>query len=178
MYCSEVPAWAYRQVGIHLWMDLSRISAPGVRRWLHDLGVRRFDLQEPADLEYDPQVRVVAEWRDPQTLYLDHVDTVVMEAMLDGADAESPLPYSWFVLPVARAAKGWSLLMEAAGMTGPVPEGLCATSAARIVYLNQRHEAIKRQVLAEAEDFRRREGYTPPEWQLLRMAKQARARSE
>ena len=79
-------------------MDISRISAPGTRQWLAALGVKRFDTQEPSDLEYDPQLRVVAEWRDPQTL---------------------------------------------------------------------------QRVRVLAEEFRSRKGYRPPEWQLLRMAKQA-----
>ena len=37
-------------------MGISRISSPGVARWLAAFGVRRFETQEPSDLEYDPQL--------------------------------------------------------------------------------------------------------------------------
>jgi hypothetical protein len=40
--------------------------------------------------------------------------------------------------------------------------------------LNRRHGAIRKRVLELAEEFRDREGYMPPEWQLLRFAKQGR----
>ena len=173
MYCSEVPAWAYQQVGVQLWMEISRISAPGARAWLADLGVKHFDMQEPSDLEYDPQLRVVAEWRDPHTLYLDHVDNVVTEAMLERAAGGDRLTYAWYLLPFVRLLKGYSTLRNVVGKTGPVPEGLSATVAARFQTLQYRHAAIRKRVLALAEEFQRREGYTPPEWQLLRMAKQA-----
>ena len=174
MYCSEVPAWAYEQVGVHLWMEISRISAPGTRAWLTDLGVKRFDTQEPSDLEYDPQLRVVAEWRDPHTLYLDHVDNVITEALLEGAARGDRLRYAWYLLPVVRLLKGYSMLLNVAGETGPIPEGLSATVAARVVTLERRHRAIKRRVLALADEFRSRQGYTPPEWQLLSFAKHGR----
>lgn len=174
MYCSEVPAWAYQQVGVQLWMGISRISAPGTRTWLADLGVKRFDLQEPSDLAYDPQLRVVAEWRNPLILFVDHVDNVVTEAMLEGAARGDRLTHAWYLLPFVRLAKDYSALLNAVGKTGPVPEGMNATVAARVLALNHRHAAIKKRVLALAEEFRRREDYTPPEWQLLRFAKQAR----
>lgn len=174
MYCSEVPAWAYRQLGVTLWMDISRISAPGTRAWLTGLGVKRFDLQEPSDLEYDPQLRVVAEWRAPETLYLDHLDNVVTEALLDGAARGDRLRYKWYQLPIVRVLKGYSVLLKLFGMTGPVPEGLSATAAARVITFNRRHDAIKERVLDLAEAFRSSEGYRPPEWRLLSFAKQAR----
>ena len=174
MYCAEVPGWAYRQVGVNLWSQVSHISAPGTRVWLAELGVKHFDTEEPSDLEYDPQVRVVAEWRDPQTLYLDHVDNVITEAMVEGAAQGARLDYAWYLLPFVRLLKGYSAILNELGRTGPVPEGLSATAAARVLALNHRHEAMKRRVLALAKGFRAREGYTPPEWQLLRFAKQAR----
>jgi len=174
MYCSEVPAWAYRQLGVRLWMDISRISAPGTRRWLADLGVEWFDPREPSDLEYDPQLRVVAEWRDPHTLYMDHVDNVVTEAMLDGAAGGDRLTHTWYALPVVRLLKGYSIVLNAVGKTGPVPEGMNATVAARFHALGHRHSEITQRVLAMAEEFQGSMGYRPPEWQLVRMAKQAR----
>jgi hypothetical protein len=174
MYCSEVPAWAYRQQGIDLWMDISRISSPGTRNWLSQLGVRRFTLKEPADLEYDPQLRVVAEWRDPHTLYLDHVDNVVTEALLEGASRGDRLGYDWYFLPALRVVKAYSAFMNLLGGTGPIPDGMSATAAGRVLWLNRRHNAIKERVLVLAEEFEASQGYRPPEWQLLRLAQRAR----
>ena len=31
---------------------------------------------QDADLEYDPQLSIVAEWRNPETLFKDHLDNV------------------------------------------------------------------------------------------------------
>src|SRR4029453_14375858 len=85
-FCSEVAAAAYRPVGITLWMRLSHLSTPGVTSWLSALGVGHFETQEPSDLEYDPQLRVVAEWRDPETLFQDHADNAVIDVMLEAAE--------------------------------------------------------------------------------------------
>ncbi|MGH7517925.1 MAG: hypothetical protein ACREOC_10705 [Gemmatimonadales bacterium] len=172
--CSEVAAWAYAGEGVRLWMRISRVSRPSTRAWLARLGVRSFDLQEPSDLEYDPQLRVVAEWREPGTLYVDHVDNVVTEVMLDGALHGDSLEHAWYALPVVRVLKGYSAALNLVPLTGPVPEGLGGVAAARVLALNGRHTAIRRRTLRLADEFRRTQGYPPPEWQLLRLAKQAR----
>ena len=72
-FCSEVASSAYKKFGITLWTGLSTISSIGTRNWLAAFGVKNFETQEPSDLEYDPQLSVVAEWRDPETLYKDHI---------------------------------------------------------------------------------------------------------
>ncbi len=64
-FCSEVASSAYKKYGITLWTGLSTISSKGTRNWLAAFGVKYFETQEPSDLEYDPQISVVAEWRDP-----------------------------------------------------------------------------------------------------------------
>jgi hypothetical protein len=86
LFCSEVASWVYRELGVTLWMGISTISKPGLRRWLASFGVRHFETQEPSDLEYDPQLAVVAEWRDAASLFDDHIDNAVIDAMLEGAD--------------------------------------------------------------------------------------------
>lgn len=45
---------------------------------------------EPSDLEYDPQLRVVAEWRDRDTLWQDHLDNAVVDVMLESAERGEP----------------------------------------------------------------------------------------
>src|SRR5574342_1106472 len=74
LFCSEVASLAYQKFGVNLWMRISHISSPGVTAWLAAFGVKHFETQEPADLEYDPQLVVVAEWRNLETLFKDHAD--------------------------------------------------------------------------------------------------------
>lgn len=126
-FCSEVVAVAYRSVGISLWMNLSHLSTPGVISWLTAAGVRCFETQEPSDLEYDPQLQVVAEWHDPTALFHDHVDNAVIDAMLETAERGAPLWYQHWKLPSARLAKAWSVVGNWFGRIGPVPEGMSAT---------------------------------------------------
>ena len=83
----------------------------GLRRWLASFGVRHFETQEPSDLEYDPQLVVVAEWRDAGALMQDHIDNAAIAAMLEGAEAGDALSYPWYQLPVARLAKAYSWLL-------------------------------------------------------------------
>jgi hypothetical protein len=128
-FCSEVVSNAYRKFGITLWMGISSISSSGVSSWLASFGVRHFETQEPSDLEYDPQLRVVSEWRDPRVLFKDHIDNAVIDAMLEGAERGEKLGYDWYLLPVARIAKVYSAVLNLADMVGPVPEGISATAA-------------------------------------------------
>jgi hypothetical protein len=174
LFCSEVASYAYQKFGVNLWMGISRISSPGVTAWLAAFGVKHFETQEPADLEYDPQLRVVAEWRDPETLYQDHVDNAVIDAMLEGAEQGERLGYAWYLLPVARVMKGYSMVRNAFGGIGPVPEGMNATAALRHKQFNQTHLAIKERTLALAAAFQNEHGYRPPYWELFRMAREAK----
>ena len=174
LFCSEVASAAYEKTGMHLWMGISHISSPGVRAWLSAFGVKHFETQEPADLEYDPQLRVVAEWRDPETLWQDHVDNAVIDAMLEGAEQGERLEYAWYKLPLARIAKAYSALLNAFGKIGPIPEGMNAAAALRNDQFTQTHLALKKIVLRAAEDFERQQGYRPPYWELLEIARAAR----
>lgn len=174
LFCSEVASFAYQKFGVNLWMGISHISSPGVTAWLSAFGVKHFETQEPADLEYDPQLRVVAEWRDPETLYQDHVDNAVIDAMLEGADQGERLGYAWYLLPVARVMKGYSMIRNTFGGIGPVPEGMNATAALRHKQFNQTHFAIKERTLALAATFQNQHGYRPPYWELFRMAREAK----
>jgi len=177
LFCSEVASFAYQKLGVKLWMGISHISSPGVTAWLAAFGVKHFETQEPADLEYDPQLRVVAEWRAPETLYQDHVDNAVIDAMLEGAEQGERLGYAWYLLPVARVMKGYSAMRNAFGGIGPVPEGMNATAALRHKQFNQTHLAIKERTLALAATFQNEHGYRPPYWELFRIAREAKKES-
>jgi hypothetical protein len=175
MFCSEVASSAYHQFGVDLWKGTTHMSSPGVVKWLSYFGVTHFETQAPADLEYDPQLTVVAEWRDVETLWLDHVDNAVTEAMLEGADQGDEISYSWWLLPPARLVKGYSATLNFFGGVGPIPEGMDATASLRTLELDSMHKKIRDRVLAEAAAFQEKQGYRPPYWELVRMANKARA---
>ena len=174
MFCSEVVSAAYESVGVRLWMGMSRISSPGLRSWLAAFGVRHFLTEEPSDLEYDPQLEEVAEWRDPATLYRDHLDNAVTEVMLEDAEAGARLRYDLALLPVARLGKAASAALNLAGLEGPVPEGMGALAALRNRAFSRRHAALAARLAGLARESRDRRGYTPPYWELLRLARTAR----
>jgi hypothetical protein len=174
LFCSEVASDAYRQVGITLWMGLSHISSTGIMAWLAAFGVTHFETQEPSDLEYDPQLRVVAEWRDPETLFKDQVDNAVVDVMLEGAENGENLRYVWYRLPLARIAKAYSAALNAFGKIGPVPEGMSATAGLRNQWFSATHARIKARVIVEADQFKLQNGYIPPYWELVRMARKAK----
>ena len=173
LFCSEVASAAFERFGITLWMGHSSISSPGLASWLSGFGVTHFETQEPSDLEYDPQLSVVAEWRDMRTLFADHVDNAVVDAMLEGAERGDSLDFSRLLLPLARLGKLYSSALNAFGFVGPVPEGLSAAGALRTRDFMRTHAAIKDRVLHLAQEFERSHGYTPPYWELVKLARQA-----
>jgi len=173
LFCSEVASAPYKKLGIKLWMGVSSISSRGIARWLSLFGVKHFETQEPSDLEYDPQLRVVAEWRDPETLFKDHIDNAVIDVMLERAEAGKDLGYSWYLLPFARISKLYSIILNLFGGVGPLPEGMNATTGLRNKQLTDDHNAIKARVEILANEFKKRHSYTPPYWQLIKFTKQA-----
>jgi hypothetical protein len=173
-FCSEVASSAYHLLGVELWKGTTHMSSPGVMKWLSYFGVTHFETQAPADLEYDPQLSIVAEWRDPETLWQDHVDNAVVEAMLEGSDEGDLIPYSWWMLAPARLAKAYSVVLNLFGKVGPIPEGMDPTGGLRNLKLSAMHEEIKKKVLVQAATFQEKQGYRPPYWELVRMANKAR----
>lgn len=175
-FCSEVVSNAYRKGGIELWKGLSSISTRGVASWLAAFGVEHFETLEPSDLEYDPQLSIVAEWRDPDVLFEDHIDNAITDAMLEGAEHGERLGYDWYLLPLGRILKVYSLILNLFGAVGPVPEGMSADAALRNRRFTARHAMIKAEVLSQAREFQRERGYVPPYWELLKLARNSKAR--
>jgi hypothetical protein len=173
LFCSEVAFAPYRNHGLTLWSGLSYISSSGLQSWLAAFGVRHFETHEPSDLEYDPQLRVVAEWRDPATLFLDHVDNAVVDVLLEGAERGNRLQYNRWLLPGVRVMKGWCWLLNRFGKAGPVPEGMSATSALRNTWFSAHHARIREELVGLAEDFREKTGFRPPYWTLVSLAREA-----
>jgi len=176
LFCSEVASAAYEQVGIHLWARMSHMSSPGLQRWLKGFGVRYFETQEPSDLEYDPQLRVVAEWRDPETLRQDRMDNAVTDVMLEGAETGDDLSSRGYLLPVAELAKGYSRLLNTFGKPGPIPEGMPSSAALYSYNYDSMHKMLKGKLIIKAGRFRKEHGYEPPYWTLVRLAREVKKR--
>ncbi|MCS6800068.1 MAG: hypothetical protein NZ898_16380 [Myxococcota bacterium] len=174
-FCSEVALWAYARRGVRLWRGLSTMSSPGLVHWLSSLGVRHFETLAPADLEYDPALVVVAEWRAPRALQREQRHNAVIDALLEEADRGATLDFPPWKLPLARLARAWSALARSLGETGPIPEGMRAPVALRVEMLRARHAEIERAMTPAVERFARERGYVPPYWQLVRMAREAAA---
>lgn len=172
-FCSEVASSNFRHHGVALWQQGSRFSQPGLARWMAALGVEHLETHGPSDLEYDPLLRVVVEWHPVARLFDEHVDNVVIDAMLEQAEQGAEFDYSLLGLPLARAAKGYSWLLNQFGAVGPVPEGMSATVALRARWLSSRHAELKARVLARSDEFRARNGYRPPYWRLFAFARDA-----
>jgi len=173
-FCSEVASSAYKKFGITLWTGTSTISSTGTRNWLAAFGVKYFKTQEPSDLEYDPQISVVAEWRDQETLYKDHLDNAVTDVMLEEADSGMVLSYDWYMLPMSRMLKLYSAVLNLFGSEGPIPEGMSAEAALKNVYYSDTHDQIKAELIVLANQFKIQNGYTPLYWKLVNLARQAR----
>lgn len=170
LFCSEVASSAYRTQGMELWMGISTISRTGLRRWLSGFGVEHFATQEPSDLEYDPQLYVVAEWHDAATLRNDHIDNAITDVMLDEADRGASLDFAWYTLPIARLAKAYSWARVQFGGAGPIPEGMSAASALRNRSYGTEHAARAAALRARAEQWKLEKGYPPTYWTLLELA--------
>lgn len=173
-FCSEVASSSYKKFGITLWSGLSNISTKGARNWLAAFGVKYFETEEPSDLEYDPKLSVVAEWRDPETLYKDHLDNAVTDVMLEEADSGKVLSYDWYLLPIGRVTKLYSIILNLFGLEGPVPEGMSPEAALKNVKYSKTHEKIKLILIDLAIKFKTENSYTPPYWDLVNLARQAR----
>lgn len=171
MFCSEVGSYAYRKNGVQLWQAVSTISSPGVVNWLHDFGVENFVTQMPGDLEYDPQLSVVAEWRDPETLFNDHVDNAITDGLLELADNGKQIDYNRWMLPFIRVIKGWCIIKNMFGGVGIIPEGMSATQALKNQSYNAMFARLKQEMELQVSEFIVRNGYKPPYWVLVSLAR-------
>ena len=172
MFCSEVGSYAYKQFGVNLWEFESTISSKGVSDWLNNFGVAHFVTQMPADLEYDPMLTVVAEWRDKEILFQDHLDNAVMDALLGRANAGEKLGYNVWMLPVARVVKAYSFLLTTIGKEGPIPEGMSAVTALKNNDFVARFKKCKALTSVKIEAFMKENNYLPPYWQMVRLAEE------
>lgn len=177
MFCSEVAHHAYRSVGIDLWADKSRLEAPGLARWLGDMGVTHFITIVPSDIEYDPRIAPVAEWRNLETLRYDRLDNVALDVLLESAESGSRLGYSPLAVLPGGITKLWSELKLLAGSKALIPEGMSVGTALRVRSLSKDVHPKLRAAIADADaDFLKKNGYHAPYWTLTSFARQALSR--
>jgi hypothetical protein len=176
-FCSEVPFHAYREMGIDLWGFKSSMSSPGLINWLSGMGVRHFTTLVPSDLEYDPRLAPVAEWRNPDSLRQDRLDNVTMDVLLEGADQGERLRAPLYRRPIARMIKGWSVLQSTFGFSPAIPEGMTAESALRVHYLsNELHPKVRGEIEIEARRFREAAGHEAPYWKMMELGRKVMER--
>ena len=173
MFCSEVGSYAYKQFGLNLWEFESTISSNGIMEWLSNFGVENFVTQMPSDLEYDPMLSVVAEWRDKETLFQDHLDNAVMDALIARANNGEKLDYNIWLLPLARALKAYSFFLTAIGKEGVIPEGMGAVTALKNNDFVDRFKKCKVVAASKIAIFREENNYLPPYWQMVRFAEES-----
>lgn len=174
MFCAEVVHHAYRSAGIALWANHAQLTSPGLVRWLGDMGVTQFMTLVPSDLEYDPRLAPVAEWRNLETLNADRLDNVTLDVLLEGAERGDRLGYAPLTLLPGGLAKLWSGLQAALGAAPLIPEGMSIDAALRVRSLNDTvHPRLRAAIGAAAEQHRAQRGYPPPYWALTDLARQA-----
>ncbi len=170
MFCSEVGSYAYKKFGINLWEFESTISSNGIIDWLNNFGVENFVTQMPSDLEYDPMLSVVGEWRDKEILFQDHLDNAVMDALISRANKGEKLDYNIWMLPIARVVKGYSFFLNAIGKEGVIPEGMGAVTALKNTDFVDRFKKCKSLTESKTKAFEKENKYVPPYWQMVRIA--------
>lgn len=173
MFCSEVGSYAYSHYGIDLWGFESTISSSGIVNWLNAFGVQNFVTQMPSDLEYDPTLSVVAEWRDKDILFQDHLDNAVMDALISQANKGEKLDYNIWLLPLARVIKAYSFILNALGKEGIIPEGMDATTALKNNDFVNKFQNLKSTTTTKVERLINEKGYLPPYWDLVNIAEES-----
>lgn len=173
MFCAEVPYHAYQSVGMDLWSYKSRLTSRGIRSWLGDLGAKEFITIIPSDLEYDPNLIPVAEWRDLSALRTDRVDNTMLDALLEAAERGDRLGYAWYEYPVGALVKFWSWCKSLFGFEPTIPEGMSISAALRVNTLVKKlHPLLKEDIEQAAEHFEAEHGYVAPYWALMDMARE------
>lgn len=174
MFCSEVAHFGYRAVGVDLWAYKPKLTSPGLVRWLGDMGVKHFTTLIPSDLEYDPKLAPVTEWRNAETLLLDRLDNVTLDVLLEAAERGDRLGYAPLTYVPGALAKLWSGVQSALGATPVIPRGMSVETALRVRSLvNTVHPRLRAAIAEAADRFEKERGYLAPYWTLTELARKA-----
>lgn len=173
MFCSEVAYHAYRSIGIDLWADKPKLESPGLIRWLGDMGMTHFTTIVPSDLEYDPRLAPVAEWRNLESLSYDRLDNVTLDVLLEASERGDRLGYSPLAALPGGAVKLWSGLESVMGFTPAIPAGMSVGTALRVRSLIKIvHPKLRAAIAIADANYRAEHGYPAPYWALTAIARQ------
>ena len=125
----------------------------------------------PGDLEYDPQLNVIAEYRNPETLLKDHIDNAVMDVLLEQADKGKQINYNHWQLPFVRMVKLWCIIKNMFGGVGIIPEDMSATQALKNQNFVSIYNETRNKTALLAYRFIKENNYRPPYWQLIALAR-------
>jgi hypothetical protein len=176
VFCSEIVYHPYREVGVELWQLRSPMSAPGLVSWLAAMGVREFTSLVPSDVEYDPQLRAVMEWRDAPALMEYRLDNAITDALLEEAERGGRLGHAWYALAPARLLKAYSVSASLVGGAPTIPRGMSASTALLVnALVGTVHPTVRDDLVRRATQFRTAEGYEAPYWALVELAREALA---
>ncbi len=171
-YGEELLLSAYDRERINLWPVRGRLTSPGLATWLHSLGVRHLDVLVPSDLEYDPALTPVAEWRNIERLRDERFNNAVFDALIDGADMGDRLGYALDEVPLALLVKAWSVIQGYRGLPEEIPDGMGPFDALRFRALTERiHPLLKKDVRGAADWLTKKQGFEPTYRQLVGIAK-------
>ena len=174
MFCAEVPYHAYQSVGIDLWIHKSGLTSQGLKNWLGDIGVKHFTTIIPSDLEYDPKLAPVAEWRDLSALRSDRLDNITLDVLLEAAEQGDRLDYHWYEYLIGIFVKLWSWFKSVFDYEPTIPEGMSISAALRVNTLAKKiHPILKKDIEQAAQRFEKEHGYVAPYWVLRGMARNA-----
>lgn len=173
MFCSEVAYHAYRTIGIDLWANKQKLESPGLIRWLGDMGMTHFTTIMPTDLEYDPRLAPVVEWRNLEALRYERLDNVTLDVLLEAAERGDRLGYSPLAALPGGAVKLWSELESVMGSTPTIPPGMSVGTALRVRSLIKVVHPKLRTAIANADTkYHTEHGYPAPYWTLAAIARQ------
>ena len=96
-----------------------------------------------------------------------------MDALLESANKGLEIEYNQWLLPLARIVKGFSMLQNAIGKPGIIPEGMSATQALKNNAFVELYQETRTKTEGEIQQFIRDKGYRPPYWQLVAFAREA-----
>lgn len=108
-----------------------------------------------------------------ESLFKEHIDNAVLDAMLSYANSGAGLGYNRWKLPLARVIKAYCMVLNRFGKYGLIPEGMSATRALKNESFNNWFERVKAAVMQQAAWFTANKKYRPPYWQLVRFSEDA-----
>lgn len=174
LFCSEAVASAYSGEGARIFPGRSRLDTPGIIRMMGPLGAQKFDSYMPQDLELNPALSEAAEWFYPETLRKDRIEEAVLSALFWEAEKGASPRTTRAVLAGSRLVRGFSEIQSLLGFRPAMPEGMSASSAARLhCYIRRVYPLLFADVSKKAEVFKKERGYEAPRWILADFAEQA-----